>query len=136
MSKLLIFNCSLRFTAKIYQLLSDYSWNSLTPSRWDRRKYELSEVRVKHQLFMTVFLALKSDGQRLGYLVHTSYVVDKLYIAESVPFGEGLSMNYTLNMKDLFIAKPIAETQQTFFYYHSVSTHHIHVYRSDINRVI
>ena len=39
-----------------------------------------------------------------------------LYIADSVPFGEGLSMKYTKNMKHyLFIAIIIAETQQNLF---------------------
>ena len=33
-----------------------YSWNSLTRSRYDQRKYfELSEVRVKHQLWTKLF---------------------------------------------------------------------------------
>ena len=64
--------------------LSRYSWNSLTRSQWDQRKYfELSEVRVKHQFFMTVFSALKSDCQRSGYMVHTSYDVDTIYSRSS-----------------------------------------------------
>ena len=30
-----------------------YSWNLLTRSRWDQRKYlELSEVQAKHRLFL------------------------------------------------------------------------------------
>ena len=58
------------------------------------------------------FLALKSNCQHFGYLVHTSYDVD----TDSVPFSEGLSMNYTTNMKHyLFIAIIIVETQQNFF---------------------
>ena len=39
-----------------------------------------------------------------------------LYIVDSVPFGEGLSMNYTISMKRyLFIAIIIAEKQHNFF---------------------
>ena len=77
---------------------------------------------------MTVFSALKSNCHRSGYFVHTSYDVYTIYIADSVPFGEGLSVNIT-NMKHyLFIAIIIAETKQRF-YYHSVSTHRIRVYR-------
>ena len=84
---------------------------------------------------MTVFSALKSDGQRLGYLAHPSYDVDKLYIADSVPFGEGLSMNYTINMKDLFIAITIAETQQIFFFIIIQFQHIAFMFtESDINR--
>ena len=58
------------------------------------------------------FLSIEVELSTSGYLVHTSYDVDN----DSVPFREGLSMNYTTNMKlYLFIAIIIAETQQNFF---------------------
>ena len=40
-----------------------------------------------------------------------------LYIADSLPFAEGLSLTYTINMKYyLSIAIVIAETQEHFFF--------------------
>ena len=98
-----------------------YSWNSLTQSRWDRRKYfELSEVWVKHLLIKTVFFfhhwSRIVNVLGIWCTLHTTLI---LYIADSVPFGEGLSMKYTINMKHyLFIAIIIAETQQHFLLAH------------------
>ena len=74
-----------------------YSWNSLTRSRWDQRKYfELSEVRVKHRLFMTFSSALQSDCQHSGYLVHTLYntVTDTRFSALWRMFNHELHNKY------------------------------------------
>ena len=55
---------------------------------------------------MTVFFsALKSNCHRSGYLVHTSYDFDTIYLADKVTFREGLSVNIKINIKHyLFIA--------------------------------
>ena len=45
-----------------YTIKYTYIWNSLhvTRSGWDQRKYfELSEVRVKHRLFMSIFIGIE-----------------------------------------------------------------------------
>ena len=71
------------------------------------------------------FFFLSIEVELSTFEVHNSYDVD----TDLVPFREGLSMNYTTNMKHyLFIAIIIAETQQNFFLYHLVSTNRIHVY--------
>ena len=83
---------------------------------------------------MTVFSALKSNCHRSGYFVHTSYDVYTIYIADSVPFGEGLSVNIT-NMKYyLFIAIIIAETKQNVFIIIQFQHIAFEFTESDINR--
>ena len=73
-----------------------YSWNSLTRSRWDQRKYfELSEVWVKHKLSMILFKSIEVRFSMFRVKVHTSYNVD----TDSVSFGECWSMKYTMNWK-------------------------------------
>ena len=83
---------------------------------------------------MTVFSALKSDYQHSGtwFTLHTTFI---LYIADPVPFGEGLSMNIMTNTKHyLFIAIIIAEIQQNFL--NIIHFQHIAFMftESDINR--
>ena len=57
-----------------------YSWNSLTRSRWDQRKYfELSEVRVKHQLWTKLFFSIGVGFSTFRVMVYISYDVDTLY---------------------------------------------------------
>ena len=69
--------------------------------------------------FFSIEVELSSFGVLCSHFIRR--------IADSVPFGEGLSVNIT-NMKHyLFIAIIIAETKR--FYDHSVSTHRIRVYR-------
>ena len=107
-----------------------YSWNSVTRSRWDQRKYfELSEVRDKHRLFKTLFSALKSDCQHFGYLVPTSYNVDTIYSRFSDlwrRFKHEIHHKY----ETLFIyCNNYNLKHNKTFCYHSVSTHRIHVYR-------
>ena len=59
---------------------SRYSWNSLTRSRWDQRKYfELSEVRVKHQLWTKLFFSIGVGFSTFRVMVYISYDVDTLY---------------------------------------------------------
>ena len=57
-----------------------YSWNSLTRSLWDQRKYfELSEVRVKHQLWTKLFFSIGVGFSTFRVMVYISYDVDTLY---------------------------------------------------------
>ena len=56
-----------------------YSWNSLTRSRWDQRKYfELSEVRVKHQLCIILFMSIEVGYSTFRVMVQISHDVDTL----------------------------------------------------------
>ena len=60
--------------------LLNYSWNSLTRSRWDKRKYfELSEVWVKHRISTIVFMSIEDGFSTFRVMIHTSYNVNTLY---------------------------------------------------------
>ena len=92
-------------------------------TRGNTSSYPKFELNIG-SLLPIFFPALKLDLQCSSqwFALHTVLVV---YIAFTLPFGEGLSIRYTINMIHyLFIAIIIAETQLNFLLSFSFKTSH------------
>ena len=101
-----------------------YSWNSLTRSRWDQRKYfELSEVRVKHQLSTILFMSIDVRFSTFRVMVHTSYDIDTLY-NWFCAFLENIEAWNTKWIWNIIYWTYYSRNNKTYDY-HSVSTHRI-----------